>query len=371
MNAQPIARVPDGVVHNRQRREPPKLEARTQSPNHDKLKSCPNKGTLPVLGNAHVDSPDQPPGYVSEESYVRLASKRSELESRVKQLYEQNRRQTHQIETLEGSHWGTEEGIKQLHARIAELEEMLSKAEIQMAHCTDLRDQWQANYEAQIGVKHEESKTLNRMKAENQDLRNEQSHWSKLFQQVTFRSQSEAAAQQQLSEKCDKFEYEYLKLVHRYDQREVEFTEQVKKLNSTIDELTAHGNRLAKQSGLRRTYVPIEDESEVIGVFRQLNVAVRYWCLAAWDLKIKDAEVRFGHFPLARRNDVHFATDDVWLLIACVWEWLMKDVFGIANRSQKVFDLWMDEEIAEALSVLESRVAAMQSKVFMPNLEPH
>lgn len=119
------------------------------------------------------------------------------------------------------------------------------------------------------------------MKAENQDLRNEQSDWSRLFQQVTSRSQSEAAAQLRLSEKCDESQYKYQKLAHQYDQREVEFTEHTKKLNSTIDELMAHGDRLAKQSGLRHTYVPIEDESEVIGVFRQLNVAVRYWCHAA------------------------------------------------------------------------------------------
>lgn len=92
---------------------------------------------LPVLSNAHVDSPDQPPGYVSEESYIRLVSERSELEGRVKQLSEQNRQQMHQIGTLGGSNWGTEEGIKQLRARIVELEEMLSKAEIQMAHCID------------------------------------------------------------------------------------------------------------------------------------------------------------------------------------------------------------------------------------------
>lgn len=364
MSAKPTAKVPNGLVHNNQRRRPPKIEIRSQVSKPDELETLARTGMIPMLNNARTESSEQPPGYVSEESYVKLVSKTSELESHVRQLSEQNRRQLHQIETLRGSKWGSEEGTTQLRSRISDLEEMLAKTGVQMAQCIDQRDQWQQNYEAEIHAKAEEAKMMNQMRAENRNLRNEQSGWSKLYQAVTSRSESEADAQLRLKEKCNKLEHEYQMLSHRHNQRDVAFREHVKKLNNDIDELTAHGSSLAKQTGLRRTYIPIEDESEVVGAFRQLNVAVRYWCLAAWDLKPEDAEVRFEIFPLARKNDVHFETDEVWLLIACVWEWLMKDIGGIANRSEKVLDLWMDEEVARPLSVLEQCVGAMQSKPF-------
>jgi len=323
---------------------------------------------IPMLSNSHTRSPDQPSGYGdSKESCVKHVSKISELEARAEHLTHENRQQIHQIESLKGSNWGSKEGSSQLRSRIAELEEMLSKAEVQMTQYMDQRDQWQQDYEAEIHAKSEETKLMSRMRAENRSLKNEQSHWSRLYQAVTFRSESEADIQQRLREKCSKLEHEYQKLSYQYNQRENAFREHVKKLNSNIDELTAHGSSLAKQSGLRRTYIPIEDESEVVSAFRQLNVAVRYWCLAAWDLKPEDAGVRFENFPLARKNDVYFETDEVWLLIACIWEWLMKDVFGVANRSGKVFDLWMGEGIAESLSVLENYVGTTQSKHLLPN----
>lgn len=55
-------------------------------------------------------------------------------------------------------------------------------------------------------------------------------------------------------------------------------------------------------------------------------------------------------------------TDDVWLLIACIWEWLSKGVFGRSETLNEPQDLWIEERNASRFRALEDVVCKLQSK---------
>jgi len=108
-----------------------------------------------------------------------------------------------------------------------------------------------------------------------------------------------------------------------------------------VERLNAQCNELAMQTLLRRTYVPIEDDAQVIDKFRKFNRAIKNWVLDALELQLNKAEVKIFTFPLTTRQHGHsVTTDDVLLFLACVWELLFKWIFGWPQGSQKVPDLW-------------------------------
>ena len=352
----PVARMP------RNRRPVQKAEGYLIVDHSDDLEAMTKVGMTPMVPDGMTQPDTLTQDYVSRHAYAKLVSKLSEAEAHVARLSEWNRRQVHEIETLRGTNSGTVEGNGHWRARVEELQTKLSKCEVQTTQCIAERDRWKDNYEAEVRARREEAHFRNQHREGENSSRNDQGQWSRLFQIATFRQDSEAEVIVRLQQECSKLDRAYQSLAHQYDEREAAFQQHLKKVNSNMDELTAHCSSLAKHNSLRRTHLPTEDEVEVVDAFRALNVAVRNWCWNAFELKPEDAELRFVHFPLGRKDGTTFATDDVWFLIACVWEWIMKDVFGVGDRRGKVFDLWLDTDTADALTELEARVANLQSK---------
>lgn len=297
----------------------------------------------------------------NQEVQADKSSRLTKVESRLRQLSEQNRKQAIEIERLRGSNTGFEEGNADLRAIVEDLKKSLSSCTEEISQCIDQREQWRRSYEAEIHAKKEEARARNRSKAENRTARND-SQWSRLFLRANNRQECEAETLIQLQQRCAELEHHYQSLVHKYGERELVFQEHLKKAKSNMDELTAHCSNLAKQSGLRRTYVPIEDESQMIDLFKKLNVAVRHFCWNAWELKPENEEVCFSEFPLGRKSDVQFNTDDVWVLVACVWEWLIKGVFGENETKTETLDLWLQQDSATAVAKLELQVSELQCK---------
>ena len=142
------------------------------------------------------------------------------------------------------------------------------------------------------------------------------------------------------------------------------FVDGYKKLTGEVNRLKTQCNMLVKQTGVRRGPEPIEDESHVCDDFRALRTAVKDWCIYAWEAKPEDAGVQFTNFPLSAKSDVPYTTSENWLLMASVWEWLMKDVFSCQYLDDpgRIFDLWLDKYLAKSLRALENHVEKSQSK---------
>lgn len=145
---------------------------------------------------------------------------------------------------------------------------------------------------------------------------------------------------------------------------------QMKVYESENNRLIAQCNRLVAQNSRRRTHVPAEDESKVVAAFYALHDGVRCWCLDVLEVvqaERQEVNLEFSRFPLGDRNvRLTLYTGEVQLLIAYVWEWLMRSIFGSEQRREQkageLFDLWSDEETARHLNFLEGRIASLQSK---------
>lgn len=132
------------------------------------------------------------------------------------------------------------------------------------------------------------------------------------------------------------------------------------------EELTAHCNQLLMQNSRSQPLNPSEENAKATQQFRKLNAAVRNWCMMLEDFQSNEPR-RFHQFPLAKSPDTFVVHKwDLWLSMACTWEWLVKFVFGHEQQEQRppIVDLWTDDNTAKSLKNLEHQIKASQGTWF-------
>jgi hypothetical protein len=128
---------------------------------------------------------------------------------------------------------------------------------------------------------------------------------------------------------------------------------------------------LVKEISRLRLQHLVDDDSALQGKFHSLHFAIRSWCCAIHDAKAPEQSAVFRRFPLSAPESTcelyHLADEEVNVLIACTWEWMVKLIFGSSNVETGYNDspdLWTDEETALYLHNLELRLQA-QGKVIL------
>jgi hypothetical protein len=127
-----------------------------------------------------------------------------------------------------------------------------------------------------------------------------------------------------------------------------------------ISRLIDQGSELAEEiSGLRFQHM-VDDDSTLQERFHSLHYAIRSWCLAIHDAKAPEQSATFSRFPLAATGSAtrlfDLADQEVNVLIACTWEWMVKLIFGSTNVETGYNDspdLWTDKGKASCLHDLE------------------
>lgn len=154
--------------------------------------------------------------------------------------------------------------------------------------------------------------------------------------------------------------------------REGEFLQAVQKLVSDkqvmedkVNTLTEQCNKLISSQRKQRTEFA-EDDHKLVKDFRKLKSKVEQWCFYAWKLRPGDNCVKFTQFPLGRKR-IQFCTSDVRVLIACVWEWLLKCIFGACDRETEVLDMWLGKGSTTRMRELSSIIQENNGKFEAPH----
>lgn len=120
---------------------------------------------------------------------------------------------------------------------------------------------------------------------------------------------------------------------------------------------------LVKEISRLRLQHLVDDDSALQEKFHSLHFAIRSWCCAIHDAKAPEQSAVFRRFPLSAPESAcelyHLADEEVNVLIACTWEWMVKLIFGSSNVETGYNDspdLWTDEETALYLHNLELRL---------------
>jgi predicted nuclease with TOPRIM domain len=127
-----------------------------------------------------------------------------------------------------------------------------------------------------------------------------------------------------------------------------------------ISRLIDQGSGLAEEiSGLRLQYL-VDDDSALQEKFHSLHFAIRSWCFTIYDAKPPEQSAVFSRFPLAAPESptrlFDIADEEVNVLIACTWEWMVKLIFGSTNVEtgyNNSPDLWTDNETGFYIHNLE------------------
>lgn len=120
---------------------------------------------------------------------------------------------------------------------------------------------------------------------------------------------------------------------------------------------------LVKEVSELRVRHLVDDDSALRDKFHSLHFAIRSWCCAIHDAKVPEYSAVFSNFPLgvpgSDRKLCYLYDEGLNVLIACMWEWMVKLVFGSTNAETGYNDspdLWTDEDAAVWLHNLESRL---------------